>query len=99
MFCGVSKAFDWVWHKGLLYKLKKKIGLDCNFLGWLENYITNRKQAVVLDGYTSRTVSLNAVLTEGPLLGPFFYSYYTLMILLMKLLMILYNLLMILHYL
>lgn len=71
VFCGVSKAFHWVWHKGLLYKLKK-ISLDGNFLGWLENYITNRKQAVVLDGYTSRTVNLNAVLPQGSVLGPFF---------------------------
>lgn len=57
---------------GFVIQFKKKIGLDGNFLGWLENYITNRKQAGVLDGYTSRTVSLNAVLTEGSVVGPFF---------------------------
>lgn len=54
------------------YTNLKKIGNDGSFLGWLENYITNRKQPVVLDGYTSRTVSLDAVLTEGSVLGPFF---------------------------
>lgn len=58
--------------QGFVIQIKKKIGNDGSFLGWLENYITNRKQAGVLDGYTSRTVNLNAVLTEGSVLGPFF---------------------------
>lgn len=30
----------------------------------------------VLDGYISRTVSLNAVLTEGSVLGPFLFLLY-----------------------
>lgn len=34
VFSGVSKAFDWVWHKGLLYKLMN-IGLNVIFWdGW-----------------------------------------------------------------
>lgn len=30
----------------------------------------------MLDGYTSRTVSLNAVLTQGSVLGPFLFLLY-----------------------
>lgn len=39
----------------------------------VENYITNGKQAVVLDGYTPTTVSMNAGLPHGSvLMVPFF---------------------------
>ena len=34
VFCDVSKAFDRVWHKGLLSKLRQN-GIDGKFLEWL----------------------------------------------------------------
>lgn len=58
MFCNVSKTLDRVWHKGLLNKFKN-ICLHGNILGWLENYIANRKHAVVLGCYSSRTENSN----------------------------------------
>ena len=36
----ISKAFDKVWHQGLLFKLKS-YGVESNFLGILENYLGN----------------------------------------------------------
>jgi hypothetical protein len=35
ILCDISKAFDRVWHKGLLYKLKS-IGIDNTVLKWFE---------------------------------------------------------------
>ena len=42
-FLDNSKAFDRVWHKGLLFKLKR-IGIDGTLYLLLENYLKNRKQ-------------------------------------------------------
>jgi hypothetical protein len=43
LFMDISKAFDRVWHSGLLYKLKT-IGVDDNILEWFESYLRGRKQ-------------------------------------------------------
>ena len=48
-FLNISKAFDKVWHKGLLYKLKS-MGISGVFLNHLENSLSGRLQKVVLNG-------------------------------------------------
>ena len=42
VFCDISKAFDRVWHKGLILKLKRA-GINGLLLDWLSNYWTDRK--------------------------------------------------------
>jgi hypothetical protein len=37
-FCDVSKAFDKVWHKGLLFKLKLT-GVTEQLISWIESYL------------------------------------------------------------
>ena len=44
-----SKAFDKVWHEGLIYKLKQN-GVKGNLLETLTNFLNDRKQRVVLNG-------------------------------------------------
>ena len=39
----ISKAFDKVWYKGLVHKLKL-YGISGNLLKLIENYLNNRKQ-------------------------------------------------------
>ena len=51
-FLDISKAFDKVWHKGLLFKLKT-YGAEGELLPSLEFYLSNREQRVVLNGQTS----------------------------------------------
>ena len=48
-FLDISKAFDKVWHEGLIFKLKT-YGVEGNLLKLLENYLTDRQQGVVLNG-------------------------------------------------
>ena len=43
VFCDVSKAFDRVWHKGLLFKLKS-VGFSNQLLEWFSSYLRNRRQ-------------------------------------------------------
>ena len=52
IFCDISKAFDRVWHKGLLYKLQT-VGITGHLLQWFTDYLNNRKQRVVLPGVFS----------------------------------------------
>ena len=41
VFLYISKAFDKVWHKGLLYKLES-LGVRSSLLKWFESYLSNR---------------------------------------------------------
>jgi hypothetical protein len=45
-------AFDRVWHKGLLTKLKS-IGIQGPLLSWIENCLLDRKQRVAINGCCS----------------------------------------------
>ena len=51
IFFGISKAFDKVWHDGLIFKLKA-CGIEGELLSVLKNYLQNREQRV-LSGQTS----------------------------------------------
>ena len=57
IFCDVSKAFDRVWHKSLLYKLKHN-GIDQTLLQWLASYLSTRKQRAVIPGACSEWVAM-----------------------------------------
>ena len=51
-FLDISKAFDKVWHEGLLFKLKHN-GVSGNLLSFISDYLSDRKQRVVLNGMES----------------------------------------------
>ena len=48
VFLDISKAFDKVWHQGLIFKLKA-YGVEGKLIMLLENYLKERKQRVVLN--------------------------------------------------
>lgn len=52
VFLYISKAFDRVWHAGLICKLEA-LGVRDPLLKWFENYLKNRKQRVVIEGQSS----------------------------------------------
>jgi len=50
LFIDLSKAFDTVDHTILLERLHN-IGFDYNSCKWIENYLSDRSQAVTDDGF------------------------------------------------
>lgn len=75
IFCDISKAFDRVWHRGLLLKLQS-VGITGSILNWFQNYLSNRKQRVVLPGGSSEWVDITAGVPQGSILGPLLFLVY-----------------------
>ncbi len=75
VFCDISKAFDRVWHKGLLFKLEQS-GINGDLLKWIENYLTNRKQRVTIKSTNSDLKLINAGVPQGSVLGPLLFLIY-----------------------
>lgn len=75
VFCDISKAFDRVWHDGLIYKLKR-IGITGGLLSWFQNYLSDRYQRVVIDGAASPLGRIEAGVPQGSVLGPLLFLVY-----------------------
>ena len=72
VFLDISKAFDRVWHKGLLFKLKP-VGIAGKLLDWLSNYLLDRYQHVCIRNVTSSWKKINAGVPNGSILGPLLF--------------------------
>lgn len=75
VFCDISKAFDRVWHRGLLFKLSK-IGVKGKLLDFFKDYLTNRYQRVVIQGQCSEPGLIKAGVPQGSVLGPLLFLIY-----------------------
>ena len=75
VFCDISKAFDRVWHDGLIYKLKR-VGINGILLDWFKNYLTDRKQRVTINGQSSSWGKICAGVPQGSVLGPLLFIVY-----------------------
>ena len=65
----ISKAFDRVWHAGLLHKLKS-YGISGQIFSLISSFLSNRRLRVVLDGKSSQEYPVNAGVPQGFILGP-----------------------------
>ena len=69
VFLDISKAFDKVWHDVLIFKLKQN-GISGSLLKLFRNYLSNRKQCVVLNGSSSDYSGIESGVPQGSVIGP-----------------------------
>ena len=90
----ISKAFDRVWHAGLLHKVKS-YRTSGQIFSFISSFLSNRRLRVVLDGKSSQEYTVNVAVPQALFLVLYF-SCYTLMTFLMMLYVILLSMLIIL---
>lgn len=72
IFFDISKAFDRVWHRGLIAKLNSA-GIDGKLLLWFTDYLQDRSQRVVLPGCKSDCKRIKSGVPQGSILGPLLF--------------------------
>ena len=75
VFLDMSKAFDKVWHEGLLFKFKQN-GINGKLLNLLKSYLANRHQRVLLNGTESGWRIVESGVPHGSVLGPLLFLIY-----------------------
>ena len=75
VFIDLKKAFDTVDHELLVEKLKV-YGIRGVANKWLQNYLTNRKQYVVIDDHSSDMLDMTCGVPQGSVLGPILFIIY-----------------------
>jgi hypothetical protein len=74
-FLDLSKAFDSVPHSLLLSKVLS-FGFCGKLYSWLTNYLENRTQKVLVEGYHSRSQHVLSGVPQGSILGPLLFNFY-----------------------
>lgn len=71
----IEKAFDKVWHEGLLYKMVK-----LHFPKWqtklIKSYLHQREFEVTINNETSTTKQITAGVPQDSVLGPILFNVY-----------------------
>ena len=71
----ISKAFDRVWHEGLIYKIQST-GISDTPLKLIKSFLTGRFQSVLLNGQTSSWSPILTGKPQGSILGPLLFLIY-----------------------
>ena len=75
VFLDIPKAFDKVWHDGLLLKLKS-YGISGCLFTVIKDFLNNRHQRVVLNGKSTIWFPITAGVPQGSVLGPLLFLIY-----------------------
>ena len=72
----MQAAYDSVWHAGLAHKIAR-LPLPRNLVGWIVDFLRDRKLQAKVAGYLSRQVVVNCGVPQGSPLSPLLYILYT----------------------
>jgi hypothetical protein len=72
----LSAAFDTVDHTILLSRLSSDFGISGTPLSWVESYLTDRYQQVIINGSMSNLNELKCGVPQGSVLGPLLFVRY-----------------------
>ena len=75
IYLDFQKAFDKVPHQRLILKLKSH-GMGNSIINWIEQWVTDRRQRVVVDGEVSSCKSVLSGVPQGSVLGPILFLVY-----------------------
>ena len=75
IYLDFAKAFDTVPHDKLLAKMKS-YGIEGELFKWFKNWLTGRKQCVVLNGESSDLINVDSGVPQGSVLGPLAFLIY-----------------------
>ena len=75
VYLDFAKAFDKVDHKILLHKLSL-LGIQGKLLSWIEDFIANRIQHVIVEGEKSNKATVISGVPQGTVLGPILFIIY-----------------------
>ena len=73
IFIDLEKAFDSVWHLGLIYKIQN-LGIRGKLLRWMKEYLSNRKFKVLFEGKYSSERNIGSGVPQGAILSPLFFN-------------------------
>ena len=75
LFFYLRKAFDRVWHDGLLSKLEAA-GIRGSAFAWMKSFLTSRRQITTVEGCTSAPAEIGAGVPQGAIISPLLFSVY-----------------------
>ena len=75
IFFDISKAFDKVWHNGLLYKFNN-LNPPKYLLNFIRDFLSGRSFSVQIDGDRGRDCGISCSVPQGSVLGPLLFLVY-----------------------